>query len=320
MNKKIIAIAIASALAAPVAMADVTVTGALGGDVVSRNDASANTAANTTTPGTATIAMEDWGATKVEFNATTGNVYGKLALNMGPGANAGTAPSYRDYFIGYKFGATSVQFGVMAGVAKNLEKDAYIASFLQTRGTYAEARTAGQYGSSSFMHNVIQAKMKVGPGTLAVQYDPTDNVNSSTNSGHVGVAYSGKAGAVDFYGSFNNGGADDSIADETNMKLGAAMKFGAVKAGLTYTSADNGGAVKSAISIGATMGLGNKLDVNLNYGVTTGDTGTNEGDSLRLAVTKGLGKGAKIYGGYTSHTPDGGETETMVGVGMGIKF
>ena len=320
MNKKIIAIAIASALAAPVAMADVTVNGALGGDLVSRNDASALTSTNTTDTTAGTIAIEDWGATKVDFNAKTGNVFGKLSLNMGPGANAGTAPSYRDYFIGYNFGGgASFQFGVMAGAAKNLEKDAYIASFLQTRGTFAEARTSGAYGSSSFIHNVLQFKFKAGPGTLAVQYDPTDNVNSSDNSGHAGVAYSGKAGGADFYASYNNGAGDESANSQSNMKLGGGMKFGTIKAGLTYTSADDGAVTWSAISAGATFDFGNSLGLNVNYGVTTGDA-TKDGDSLRLAVTKGLGKGAKVYGGYTSHTPDGGETQTMVGFGMGIKF
>ena len=319
MNKKIIAIAIASALAAPVAMADVTITGALGGDIVSRNDAASTT--NNEVNTSATMAMEDFGATKVEFNAKTGNVFGKLGLNMGPGATGTTLtnPTYRDYFIGYQINAaTSFQFGNMAGSAKNLEKDQYIASFLQTRGTYAEARTGSRFGSSGFMHNVLQLKMKAGPGTLVVQYDPTDNVNSSDNEGHIGLGYSGKTGGVNFYGSYNNGTGADTTADQSNMKLGAAMKFGAIKAGLTYTSADTAGSVKSAISIGGTMDLGNKLDVNVNYGVTTGDAG--EGDSLRVAVTKGLGKGAKIYGGYTSHTPDGASTQTMVGVGMGIKF
>lgn len=333
MNKKIIAIAIASALTAPAAMADIKISGSFYGEVVNRSDdanvANTNSEAfsdGTVTPaapGEATTAFEDGGKNALNFTATSGNVYGKMGLDVGPGAGqtaggAGTL-KYRDFFIGYKFGDASVQFGTMSGAVKNLEKDPYIATFLQSRGTYAEARTSGAYGSSSYISNVVQYKGKVGAGTLIAQYDPTADVNSSTNEGHMGVSYAAKAGGVGYFVGYNNGtGADVDGVDQTNMKLGASMKFGTIKAGLTYTAADNDGTKWSSIALTADMALGNGLSANVGYGQSTGDA--NEGVSYRVAVNKSLAKNANLYAGIGSSTPDGGDAATVVGLGMGIKF
>ena len=326
MNKKIIAIAIASAMAAPAAMADVTVSGAFYGEILSLNAEAANGSYNEAN-GQSTMTFADGGKNTLAFTATSGNVYGKMGLNVGPGSAAPSGdfqPTYRDFFIGYKLGGdASIQFGTMNGAVKNLEKDAYIATFLQSRGTYADAVTAGKYGSSSYVSNVIQYKGKVGNGTLIAQYNPNSDVADAFNNdeGHMGISYAAKAGGVSYYVGYNNGaGGDATTTDDTNMKIGASMKFGSIKAGLDYSTADTGTADETAIAVNATMDLGNGMSANVLMGSTTASAGGNEGTYTRLAVTKSLAKNASIYAGYANHNPDGGDAATIIGIGMGVKF
>ena len=332
MNKKIIAIAIASALTAPVAMADVTVSGRFAGELINNNDAAAK---YPEVAGDATTNFQDGGANTLAFTASSGNVYGKMGLNVGPEAGAATAefaPTYRDFYIGYKFGAASLQFGTMNGAIKNLEKDMFIATFLQTRGTFAEAATgvivAGPggatkkytYGSSGYVSNIIQYKGKVGGGTLIAQYNPTSDMNDyfDPDEGHMGVSYAGKASGINYYVGYNNGvGNDHDGVTQSNMKLGGSMKFGAVKAGLNYTSADNDGFKWTAVAIDATMGLGNGLSANVNYGMSSGDL---EGTTTRVAINKSLAKNANIYAGIQTNAPEVGDDATEVGLGLGISF
>ena len=333
MNKKIIAIAIATAMAAPVAMADMKMYGTFGGDFVNVDD------------GTDTSrGFQDNGASQMNFAATSGSAYGKFAFNMGPGANAGemntiytdttgdgftaddTVTSspvkgsvvYRDYYLGYNFaGGSSAQFGTMAGALKNLEKDPLIATFLQVRGTYASARTDKQFGSSSFVSNLIQYKMKAGAANINIQFDPTDNATSSHNSGHAAVAVTGKAGGVNYWAGFNNGAGSETGADDSNMKVGASMKFGTIKATLNYTSADTGASDWNSIAVTGDMKLGNGLSALATFASTTGDK---EGTFTRIAVIKSIGPKARIYGGFASNDPEVGDAETSIGAGMSVKF
>ena len=331
MNKKIIAIAIASAMAAPAAMAEMSISGNFGGDFVSSSKGAGSAADTTAT----TRQFEDNGASKIDFNATSGSAFGKFGFNMGPGAagvdsNGDTnfnSPVYRDYFLGYKFsGGSSFQFGTMAGAAKNLEKDNLIATFLQTRGTYAEARTSGAYGSSGFIKNIIQYKMKAGDANVTIQYDPTDNFVNSTNEGHAGISVAGKASGINYWVSYNNGiGGDKGLTNTTatvsqsNMKAGGSMKFGSIKATLNYTSADDATNKWNAIAVTGDMGLGNGLSVQATLAQTSGDA-AKKGAFTRVAVIKSIGPKARMYAGITNNKPKGGVSADQVGLGMSVKF
>jgi hypothetical protein len=321
MNKKIIAIAIATAMAAPVAMADMKVSGVFGGDIVSTSKGfgyGADTSKSS-------VAFEDNGASQINFNVTEGATYGKFGFNMGPAT--GTSPAYRDYFLGYKFdGGSTLQFGTMAGALQNLEKDQLIATFLQVRNTYAEAKTAVPYGSSSFVKNLIQYKMAVGGANINVQYDPTSNNTASTNEGHAAIAVTGKAGAVSYWLGANNGVGSDKGAlgtaatvKNSNSKIGAAMTFGTVKASLNYSAADNATNKWNAITLDLTMGLGNGMDVILTGAQTGGDV-SKRGSFTRLAVVKNLSKKARFYAGLANNKPKSGTAEDQLGAGMTIKF
>jgi len=323
MNKKIIAIAIATAMAAPVAMADVKVSGRVNYNFTNHDtDGASEDVRNFT----------DNGHARIQFDAKSGNVFGRIARDARTDKNL----SNRDQYIGYKFGGgMSVQAGRMANAGKNAEKDPYIATFLETRTSIANSNTATKYGSNGFVDNLVQLSMKAGGVKIKVQYDATENGNSN-NSGHVGIGLAGKAGAVNYHVSYNNATADGNGGNSantnspSNIKAGANMKFGKAKVGLMYTSMDKdasatavAGESTDSILVDANFGLGSGMSVNAGYGVRDGEVAADDADYFRLAFSKKLSKGATFYAGYTSTDYDANSASadtSEVGVGMTLKF
>ena len=319
MNKKIIAIAIATAMAAPVAMADIKVSGRVGGHLVNTD----------TDGGTTSMGFDDNGQTRLQFDGSAGDAYARIALDERLTRDQTNYNAvFRDQYIGYKFGGgASFQFGRMATAGKNVEKDPYIATFLETRSTIANPATSSKYASSSFVDHIIQGKFKAGAAKIAVQYDVGDSSAYSPNEGHYAIAVTGKGGPVNYWFALNNGSASGPGGstpgnDDTNMKLGASMKFGKVKATFNYVSADNDGAEQTAITALADVGLGNGLSMNAGIAVRSGDVAADDATWFRVAVAKKLNKNATVYGGYTTtdYEVGGGADFSKIGAGMTVKF
>ena len=326
MNKKIIAIAIATAMAAPVAMADVKLSGRVGIDFTTKDtDGAANDVRD----------LKDNAASRFQFDGTSGNAYARIAYD----ARASKNLNQRDNYLGYKLGGgMSIQVGRMPTAAKNAEKDPYITTFLETRGSIANSYTKNIYGSNSFVDNLVQFAFKAGSAKVKVQYDPTDYAptagTKTNNAGHIAVGVSGKSGPVAWHASYNNGSADGdntaaSYGSQSNIKLGGSMKFGTVKASLNYTSMDTDaataaeGTATDSIFVDANMAMGKGLSANIGFGTRSGDVAADDADYIRLAVTKKLSKGAKVYGGYTSTDYDAASSSadtSEVGIGMIVKF
>jgi hypothetical protein len=296
-------------------MADVKISGRVGGDLTIT---STDNAADVTT-------FADKGATRLQFDGTAGNAYARIALDERLGRDNATAGSYsrtkRDNYLGYKFGGgTSAQFGRMQNAGKNVEKDPYITTFLETRSSIATPNAGGSnYASNSFVDHLVQVKMKAGAATVTVQYDLGDNSPSSPNPGHTGISVTGKAGPVNYWVAYNNGKADATVGnDQSNMKFGGSMKFGAIKGSINFTSSDDNGTEKDAILLMADMGLGNGVSANFSYATLDA---AEDATWMRLAVTKKLSKGVKVFGGYTATDYDGATADfTKIGAGMIVKF
>lgn len=357
MNKKLIAIAVATAMSAPVMAADLKISGRI-------NQQFTSLSTDKPAPGVDTDVMDysDNGHQRLQFDVKAGNAYGRVAYDARETKNLAN----RDMYIGYKFGASSIQFGRMGNAGKNIEKDPLIATFLEERTSVAAAFGGGSgYDSNGFVSDIAQFATKINGVALKVQLGLSDNDGAAgaagaTNQGHVGVSVTGKAGPVRWFISQNNGSADqgdvaakgvvpgsfelntatgniDPVAgtaataavanDDSVTKLGASMKFGKVKAALTLKSAEDNGDEADAIVIRANMGFGNGLTGYAGYGINTfkGAGSSVEVDAtwLRLAVAKKLNKNTTLYGGYTSTEWDAiaGENDSSeIGVGMTIKF
>ena len=326
MNKKIIAIAIAAAMAAPVAMADVKISGRVGMHL---------TTIDTDGAGDAELGLGDQGHGRLQLDASAGDAFARMAWDT----RKSKSMTQRDQYLGYKFGnGMKAQFGRMGGAAKNIEKDPYIATFLQTRNTVAESVTDKKFGSSSFVDHLAQLSFKAGAAKIKVQYDIGSNskdynLGASSNEGHLAISATGKAGAINYWASYNNSFADgnnsSNTTSESNIKLGGAMKFGKVKVSLNYTSMDTDAAAAAAgtatdsILVMADMGLGNGLSANAAIATRSGDVAADDAQYLRLAVNKKLSKGVSAYAGYTSTDYDTASAKpdtSEVGVGMTVKF
>ena len=328
MNKKIIAIAIASALTAPAAMADMSITGQLGAALVfgDSNSVPTPTAGGFGLKQVATDSyrgMQDSGLSKLDFKGTAGNAYTHIGMDI-RGLMAGDVLSGRDLYLGYKFDAGSLQFGRMPSALAGLEKDKYNATFLEMRRTAAVASTKDTLTDSFTASPVIQWAMKAGPANVKVQYDPGDNTTSTAAEGYTAISVAGNAGPVAYFVGWNNGMGTEGVPanKDTNTKIGASMKFGAVKATLVIMNADNDGVKDDSKALLADMDLGSGLSAGIGYGTNKAkDTWT------RLAVTKSLDKSVRIFGGLTSKKAGGAANRnggtsagTTFGAGMAIKF
>ena len=323
MNKKLIAIAVASVMAAPVAMADIKISGRIAQDFTVQSEDGVDPDVT---------GWSDSGHGRIQFDGTAGNAYARYALDT---RGTGGTHSTRQNYIGYKFGGgTALQAGRMETAGKNLEKDPYIATFLETRATVAHVNTANNYGSNGFVNNLLELKMKAGNAKIKLQYDASENGANSSNDGHIGLSVAGKAGSVNYWASYNTGSADGisdplvNYASQSNIKVGGAMKFGKVKVTLNYTAMDKDIATAEdsatdSIALGANMSFGNGLSGDVTYAVRGGDVTADDAEFLRVAVMKKLGKKVAIYGGYTSTDYDdasaNGDTDEF-GVGMVVKF
>lgn len=356
MNKKLIAIAVATAMSAPVMAADLKISGRINQQF---------TSLSTDKPGAGTdtdvLDYSDNGHQRLQFDVKAGNAFGRVAYDARESKNLAN----RDMYIGYKFGASSIQFGRMGNTGKNIEKDPLIATFLEERTSAVAAFGGGNgYDSNGFVSDMAQFATKINGVALKVQVGLSDNDSAAgaagaTNQGHLGFSVSGKAGGVRWFVTNNNVKADggdkaatagtpagfelntttgniDPVAavagnaavvnDQSITKFGASMKFGKVKTSLTIKSSEDNGVDADAIVIRANMGFGNGLTGYAGYGVNTfATTGNPDVDAtwLRLAVAKKLNKNTTFYGGYTSTEWDaiaGEDDSSEIGVGMTIKF
>ena len=348
MNKKIIAIAIATAMAAPVAMADIKVSGQMGGALVDSEFKYSGTGY----AGTASYRpIQEAGYSKLQFDMTSGGSgYARGGLSLKDGYSGGS-PTLRETYFGVKGDWGSFQLGRMASAMKNVEKDPYISTFLGMRGTAAVPGDATEVGG--FVNGLVQYAGKVGPGTLTVQLNPMagvgDNISNTggETKGHLegmtAVKYAGKAGGVNFYAATSAWdtwscteavvGTDTVCTDaqvaakNSYTKVGASMKFGAVKVSAQIGTQEWGTSDGDSMHIMANMGLGNGLSVNAVIGQSeiknAGNPVKEEEDFMRVAVTKNISKNTNVFAGYTtSEWKQGTDKEelTQLGLGLQVKF
>lgn len=327
MNKKIIAIAVAAAVSAPAAMADVKVGGQIGAAYISASKGYSSPTAGGVLSNTGTKAyrtMLDNGLSKIEFSGSDGDAFFKYGMDV-RGLMEKKGVVGRDMYLGYKFGASALSFGRMPAALAGIEGDKYNATFMELRRTAAVATTHNDSTDTYFTNPIIQFATKAGGAAIKVQYDAMDNSSKSSTEGYYAVSVKGQAGAVGYFAGVNNGeGKDETVASnkEQNTKVGVSMKFGAAKVTLMAMNADDDGVKQSATTVFADMGLGNGMSVGVAYGM--GGTGTTNKDTfMRLAATKSLSKATSIFGGYVAKRDDDAATNkdtNALGVGMKIKF
>jgi hypothetical protein len=296
MNKKLIAIAIASVMAAPVAMADVTIDGRMAGEFTNATNDE--------------MTMSDAGQARIGINGTAGNAFARISYKEGLIANIGTTA--RQKLLGYKFGDSDVRFGIVNSANYALEGDKWKGFFVQMNGKSIVGLNNGAEGG------IVQYNGKVAGGKLKVDYNPNGKITANATgslgaSGYFAASFKGKMGNVGYFAGYSNG--DGSITSgQSSMKLGASMKFGEVLATAMYSSSDNATTKDTGMMVMADMGLGNGMAVNFGFGTNkANDT------QMRLVVSKDLDKGVVAFAGVTSDKTTAATT-TVSGAGIMMKF
>lgn len=315
MNKKILTAAIGAALiAGPLAaQADLKISGRIAGSLYSEDG---------------TIQFQDHGNTRLQFDVKDDSGwFARLAKDLRLGRLRTTAAPItitsattttftvvgndqslrtdRDQYVGYKGGMGSFSFGRIPGAVKNLEKDPFIATFLEYRTALVKG---GSLGSSSFRNSLIQYSNKFGDASVKVQYGP-DDVHGTKGDIHLGIK--AKAMGANVFLGYNNLGDSGN----TFYKLGASMKFGDMK-GKFYYESDGSRAAGDETTwvLGGEMGLGDGQIIDVSYS----DKGTTRGSSAyRVAYMKKASKKARYWIGYTQN--GSGNTADAATYGAGAR-
>lgn len=195
MNKKLIALAVGAALAAPlVAQADVTVYGRAQAELANVKTEVGST--STTVRGLVDNAMgrvgikasEDLGDgltgfAKFEFKADT---ITNTAATKGGGNGA---LSGRDSFVGIKGGFGAVSFGRHAGAYKDTNLDPYIATTLEARNGFGQS--SGAFGHASFINDTIKYVNKFGNVKFEALMTAGNDKNGDNGDYQLAVDYKG---------------------------------------------------------------------------------------------------------------------------------
>lgn len=339
MKKNVIALAVAAAMVAPAAMAEVKVSGGLQAQLVNYSGDGVNEGWYATDGGE--MARENsgnYGFLKFSASEDLGNGMKAMAVyNMnvsvgdadGVGSNGG--PGGREAYLGLagNFGA------VLAGTLSNPYKSATVKwdPFL---GTFAQAR--GSYGAStlhnSYVGNAVAYANKFGMAKVvaAVVLDETPNVG--TNAGNT-TAQHAKAlsvnmpvgpvevalGYVDL-SNFNGsaGSAATSYGDDADaMKLGVKYTAGAITASLQHETLGDGLGDQTFLLANASYTSGaNKFSL----GFGQNDDGTDTNGYMALGVKHSFSKKVSATVAYRN-SDDASNTDADVsafGAGLRMAF
>ena len=342
MKKTLIATAVAAVMAAPAAMADITLGGQLQAEVV---NASGDGVGG---DGEGIYMSDGWeggnpnkgnaSAFFVKGNHDIGNgLTGLYKLNINPKFGDSLDDlGGRDAFVGLKGGFGTVLLGKMNTAYKSstVKWDPFLATFMQARGN-GGMTGAGHNGYAS---NVLAYANKFGPATLvaAVALDETsDNpdgdddldgdhaltasINVPVGPVELALAYVDTAGigaTID--------GTDNIEAVKVGLKYGGGDQ-GPLTLAAQYEMVDKGAdALLDQIFVTGGYQFGANT-VSLSYGMTQPDADGDDGTYLALGLNHAFNKSVSTLIGVTKtdnadFSDDTDDDYTVAGLSMRVKF
>lgn len=359
MNKKLIALAVGAALAAPlVAQADVTVYGRAQLELANQKTQGTNTTKDVTTRNLVDNKMGRIGvhATEDLGDGMTGIAH--FGFIVDTAGQSGGITTSRQSYVGLKGGFGAVHFGRNAGAYKGTNLDPFIATTLEARAYGGESR--GNFGHNGFINDSIKYINKFGQVKfVALMTAGNSNSNVGTNGAgdngdfqlavdykggplRVIVAYSKNKDAV---GTATAGNLDA----EKRTKLAGQYAVGPGKVTLSYESVKNyssanlGGLPKAAGAAMVTnttvggmannvgdvtftmlaygMKLPNRNSLYLRYGQEKYKDQVNQKvKSYAVAIKHSMSKTFRVWAGYDQSKFDGGSKYSTLSVGMRKDF
>lgn len=301
MNKKILSLAVAAVVAAPMAaQADVSVNGAVSRDMYNDSTAAA---------GSGGLVGSDSGSSKLEINVKSGDAFAKAAFDIRPAATkASTTPAMpaREQYAGVKVGGVSISVGRLANAYNGGAKiDTMTANFLEARN-----RAGGVAKVPSFVSGLLGVSGSAGDVSYAVQYGPTYETGTTlTNPIAANVKF--KAGPA----TLGVGYWADTAGNATTG-ISGKMKFGDIAVALVYENAD--GAYIQGTTAGNTN---NEIFADVSMPMGSGTIGLGLGSNTdasttfsRVSYQMKMGDAKVTVGGSSA---DG---DTRIGAGLKVSF
>lgn len=328
MNKKLLAIAVASAMTASVAQADVKLSGGLQAELASIGGDTGKTGL---TMGDVTTQKGNMGSFGASW--TDGDMFGKINLNTkiwGGAANGAAGIGTRDMYVGMKMGGGKVMLGTFSSAYKTTG-GVKIDPFLST-GLQARSSGGGQSAGSGGYVTAIGYRAKMGALNVALDFAPEMVVCAGAtacagpSTSHLGLGVSMDAGPAnvfvaidDFKGATDGADNTANTADDDEKtsatKVGAKMKMGNMNLAVQVEmnqKAYNNSLEDNTIFASLSMPMG---------GMTLGAwVGINKDTSLAVGVKKALSKKSMAYAGFRSTGFGDGKSATGITAGLRTKF
>lgn len=323
MNKKIISMAVAAALVAPLAQAEVTVGGRMyiEYDMFSVNGGG---------PGLdgASVA-DDQGIGRIFFKASEdlGNgisMYGKHEIQYQQGTGGGSF-GMRDGYVGIKGGFGDFAMGDFVGAYSQTGVDPFVGTALQARGNGGHNTAGNGISHNGFTRSMMQYKTKVGGAKINLQ---TNALNS--DAGEFGaptvMQLHVKMGGLAIATATNDNGSDPAPSDGGNTKVAYKGKAGGLKYAVQYemiSGADGSNQTTgdgNVLYFNVGMDMGKNNTVYLAVGALTSDAdATEDAAYMMLGGKKSFSKTSSMYYGYRSTDVNNGVTGDSTSIAIGLR-
>jgi len=329
MNKKIIALAIAAAFAAPMAaQADVKVYGALQlelGNVNNDGYGENNTKGSRT--GTATgqsaLKVADNKRGRLGFNISEGLSGGMKALAkfewQVDNAYGNIADGARESWVGLKGGFGTVALGRQKTAYKytgGVKYDPFVTTYMEARKS--GGMKGGAFGQNSFWDTVLSYKNKFGNVSVwaVAGMDEGDGTTANPgNSGDLSWAVKYKAKNFEVFASANS---DDNDSTNDTTKFGGQYKVGAHKISVQLEQTDNA-TNDDIMFVGYQMKMGKNVLV-AQVGTTDGDTAASDVDYMAVGLIHNFSKKTRGYLGYRESDGAGSNDLDVISAGLRVSF
>jgi predicted porin len=329
MKKSAIAVAVAAVLAAPVALADVSISGQLQTQVVSYGGDAGGQNGNglyVTDGGMFDTGANggNWGAINVVASEDLGDgmkALAKYAFNVNTGSTIGT----REAYVGLAGGFGAVLGGRLNHPYKTstIGWDPFVATFMQARGNGGMA--AGLYGAE--MDNALAYAGSFGAAKVvaAIVVDEANDPTATNDTyGNHAMAFSVNApvGPVELALAYVDmsemaGGAKDASA----MKVGVKWTSGDFTVAGQMESLDKGLGDDDVMFVTGSYKMGSNT-----VSASFGSTGkkiygtTDDVTYIALGVDHAMSKNTSAFVGFRSSDAGTNADETAIGGGLRVKF
>lgn len=313
MNKKLIAMAVAAAFAAPAAMAEVTLYGKAHVDVrFGENDDTVNS--NSSRLGVK--GAEDLGnGLKAVFKY-------EMTYDITDGGGISGTP--RDSYVGLssnEYGSLLV--GRMASpnkaalyAAGNVHLADSIADFASdyaSKGNWNDTTAYGRANNAIAYFSPSLGGVKLIAAMIPEEDEDNNNADSAGDDNGLADYY---GLAITYGGNGLKAAAGMSSNSDANIdiyNLGASYTFNNVTIGAQYEDEENNARERDAFGVSAKASFGNNAIIG---SYTAADTNNVDTDDIRLALQHSMSKRTSVYVAYHNEDVDGGSDTDQFALGM----